>query len=156
MNKKAYILTLIFALAIGFQSFSQERKGSRSKIKTLKISYITEKLALTSQEASKFWPIYNKFEKERYKLYHVERVAMKKKIDDLGGIDQLTESQAETFSNEMLSLEKLDYDTNVRYQNALKKVISYKKIVKLQMVERDFNRQLFRRYKDRKKTKNRK
>jgi len=149
MNKKTFLLKLIFALFISFQLFSQE-KGSSQKIKALKVSFITEKLALTSQEASKFWPVYNKFEKERYQLYHVERAEMKKKIDDLGGIDKLTEDQAESFSKHMLSLEKLNFETNVRYQNALKKVISYKKIVKLQMVERDFNRQLFRRYKNRK------
>ncbi len=149
MNKKTYIFTLIFSLLISAQLFSQER-GSNQKIKALKVSYITEKLALTSQEASKFWPIYNKFEKERYQLYHIERAEMKKKIDGLGGIDKLTEKQAEAFTKDMLALEKLDYETNVRYQNALKKVISYKKIVKLQMVERDFNRQLFRRYKNRK------
>jgi len=149
MNKKTFLLTLIFALFISFQVLSQE-KGSSNKIKTLKVSFITEKLALTSQEASKFWPIYNKFEKERYQLYHLEIAEMKKKIDDLGGIDMLSEKQAEVFTKDMLALEKLDYETNVRYQNALKKVISYKKIVKLQMVERDFNRQLFRRYKNRK------
>ncbi|MFN0729110.1 sensor of ECF-type sigma factor [Polaribacter gochangensis] len=149
MNKKTYIFTLIFSLLISAQLFSQER-GSNQKIKALKVSYITEKLALTSQEASKFWPVYNKFEKERYQLYHVERAEMKKKIDGLGGIDKLTEKQAEAFTKDMLALEKLDYETNVRYQSALKKVISYKKIVKLQMVERDFNRQLFRRYKNRK------
>ncbi|WP_347174582.1 sensor of ECF-type sigma factor [Polaribacter uvawellassae] len=149
MSKRNYIFTLIFTLLISTPLFSQER-GSNKKIKTLKVSYITEKLALTSQEASKFWPVYNKFEKERYQLYHVERAEMKKKIDGLGGVDKLTEKQAEAFTKDMLALEKLDYETNVRYQNALKKVISYKKIVKLQMVERDFNRQLFRRYKNRK------
>ena len=150
MNKKTYILTLIFALTIGFQSFSQERKGSRKKIKALKVSFITEKLELTSQEATKFWPVYNKFEKERYQIHYVNRAEIKKKIDGLGGIDKLTEKQAEAFTKDMLALEKLDYNTNVRYQNALSKVISYKKIVKLQMVERDFNRQLFKRYRNRK------
>tara|TARA_R110002124_G_scaffold88041_1_gene226240 strand:- start:8693 stop:9157 length:465 start_codon:yes stop_codon:yes gene_type:complete len=154
MNKKTHIITLVFALLISLQLYSQER-GSSKKIKALKISLFTEKLALTSQEASKFWPVYNKFEKERYQLYHVERAKMKKKIDDLGGIDKLTENQAEAFTKDMLALEKLDYETNVRYLNALKKVISYKKIVKLQMAERDFNRQLIRRYRNR-KSKNKK
>jgi hypothetical protein len=149
MNKKKYIFTLIFALLISTQLFSQER-GSSQKIKALKVSYITEKLALTPNEAAKFWPVYNKFEKERYQLYHVERAKMKKKIEVLGGVDKLTEKQAEAFTKDMLAIEKLDYDTNVRYQNALKKVISYKKMIKLQIAERDFNRQLFRRLKNRK------
>ncbi|MDG1529554.1 MAG: sensor of ECF-type sigma factor [Polaribacter sp.] len=152
MNKKTHIFTLIFTLLISIQLFSQQR-GSSEKIKALKVSFITEKLELTSNEASKFWPIYNKFETERYKLYHVKRAEMKKKIDGLGGIDELSEKQAEVFTKDMLALDKSNYDTNVRYQNALKKVISYKKMVKLQMAERDFNRQMIRRYR---KTKNKK
>ena len=150
MNKKTHIFTLVFVLFISMQMFAQEKRGGSKRIKALKVSYITEKLALTSEEASKFWPIYNKFEKERYKLYHVERTNMKKKINGLGGIDNLTENQAEAFTKDMLSLEKLVYETNVRYQNALKKVISYKKMVKLQMTERDFNRQMMKRYRSRK------
>lgn len=150
MNKKTHIFTLVFALLISMQLFSQEKRGGSKRIKALKVSFFTEKLELTSQEASKFWPIYNKFEKERYHLYHVERAEMKKKIDVLGGIDQLKEKQAEAFTKDMLALEKLDYETNVRYQNALKKVISYKKMIKLQMAERDFNRQMMKRYRSRK------
>ena len=146
MNKKTYLLTFIFALIISFQTFSQERRGSSKKIKALKVSFITEKLELTSQEATKFWPVYNKFETERYKLYHVKRAEIRKRIENLGGIENITEKQAEVFTKDMLALDKANYDTNVRYQDALRKVISYKKIVKLQMAERDFNRQMIRRY----------
>lgn len=146
MHKKTYILTFILALIISLQTFSQQRRGSSKKIKALKVSFITEKLELTSQEATKFWPVYNKFEKERYKLYHVKRSEIRKRIEGLGGIEHITEKQAEDFTKDMLALDKANYDTNVRYQKALKKVISYKKIVKLQMAERDFNRQMIKRY----------
>lgn len=153
MHKKTHLLTFIFALIISAQTFSQEKRGSSEKIKALKVSFITEKLELTVQEATKFWPIYNRFEKERYKLYYVKRSEIKKRIESLGGIENISEKQAEAFTKDMLALEKLDYDTNVKYQNTLKKVISYKKIVKLQIAEREFNRQMIRRYRKGRKKK---
>ena len=149
MKNRTQITTLVFALFISLSVFSQHRE-SRKKIKVHKVSYITEKLNLSEKEAAKFWPVYNKFEKVRYNLYHVKRSSLKKKIEELGGIDKLTEKAAKEFAKKMLSLEKANYEAHVNYQSALSKVISYKKIVKLQIVERDFNRRLFRRYKDQK------
>jgi len=150
MSKRAYLLTFILAVFVSVNLFSQEKRGSRKKIKALKVSYITEKLNLSEKEAAKFWPIYNKFEKERYNLYHVKRSSLKKKMEELGGIDNLTEKDSEGFAKKMLSIEKANYESAVSYQNALSKVISYKKIVKLQIVERDFNNRLFKRYRNQK------
>lgn len=156
MSKKTYLLLTILTFFVFGNIFSQNRKSSRQKIKALKVSYITEKLNLSETEAAKFWPIYNEFEKKRYKLYHTKRGALKKKIHELGGIDNLTEKDAKEFAKKMLSLEKQDYEAHVDFQSKLSKVISYKKIVKLQIVERDFNRRLFRRYKNQKTRKTKK
>ncbi|NVK52606.1 MAG: sensor of ECF-type sigma factor [Flavobacteriaceae bacterium] len=149
MNKKTHILILFLALIISTSLFSQKR-GDRKKIKALKVSYITEKLNLTAKEAADFWPIYNRFEKERYNLYHGKRSALKKRISVIGGLDKLTEKQAKVFAKEMLAAEKAEYEAHVKFQYDLSKIISYKKIVKLDAVERDFNRRLFRRYKNQK------
>ncbi len=119
----------------------------------LKVSYITEKLNLTKQEAEKFWPIYNKFDKERYKLYHGKRSTLKKEISEKGGIDNLSEKEAKTFAKKMLAVERSYYDANVKYQEELSRVIPYKKILKLHIVERDFTRRMFKRYRKVKKHK---
>lgn len=42
-------------------------------IKTKKIAFMTEQIGLTSQEAEKFWPVYNELEKERYMLMDKKR-----------------------------------------------------------------------------------
>jgi hypothetical protein len=148
MNTHTQIRIIIFALFISFSLFSQH---GRKKIKVLKVSYITEELNLSEQEAESFWPIYNKFEKRKHTLCHGKRISLKEKIEELGGVDNLTEKEAKFFANNMLDLEKERYNIDAACQKELSNVISYKKIVKLQMVERDFNRRLFRRYKDQKK-----
>ena len=149
MKNKTPIITILLTLFLSINLFSQH-KDSRKKIKVLKVSFITEKLNLSEQEAAKFWPIYNRFEKKRYELYHVRRTSLKKKIETLGGIDKLSEKEAKNFANDMLKLEKSKYETDINYQKELSKIISYKKIIKLHLLERDFNRRLFRRYKKQK------
>ena len=49
---------------------AQIRKGSRDKIKMLKISYLTDRLKLTPDEAQKFWPIYNANDEKQFELRH--------------------------------------------------------------------------------------
>jgi Skp family chaperone for outer membrane proteins len=60
--KTSKLLTLFF-LTITFFSIAQPRlKEKKEQIKALKIAYITEELQLTSEEASKFWPLFNAYE----------------------------------------------------------------------------------------------
>lgn len=147
-----HTLTLFLTLLVSFNLVSQHR-DSRKKVKVLKVSYITDKLNLTKQEAEKFWPIYNKFDKERYNLFHGKRSALKKEIYKKGGIDNLSEKEAKNFTKKMLAIDKSYYEANVKYQTELSKVISYKKILKLHIVERDFTRRMYKRLRKVKKQK---
>jgi len=40
----------------------------RERIEAMKIGYITEKLTLTTNEAQKFWPVYNEFQAKQEKI----------------------------------------------------------------------------------------
>ncbi len=149
MKNKKQLFTFIFTVLISLTMFSQHRE-SRKKIKALKVSYITEKLSLSEKEAAKFWPIYNKFEKKRYELYHVRRTNLRAEIEKLGGIENLTEKQAKVISNKMLAMKKLLYDGYVKFQSELSKIITYKQIVLLEVEERDFERRLMKRFRSQK------
>lgn len=54
------------ALGISAISLAQDdndagQKGTGSRIEALKIAYLTKKLNLSTEEAQKFWPIYNEY-----------------------------------------------------------------------------------------------
>jgi len=153
IHKKIAILTTLFLLFLSSNLFSQERKEGRKKIRTFKISFITEKLDLTEKEAVKFWPIYNKFEKKRMQLHLSERYKLKNQIEKLGGIDHLKEVQAKSITVEMLAIEKSMYQIHIDFHKEISAVISYKKILKLQIVELEFNKRLFSRYKKQRRIK---
>lgn len=66
---KKYLL--IIALFVGFLFPTQaqdENKNDGGRIEALKIAYITRKLNLSTEEAQKFWPVYNKYTDEIRKL----------------------------------------------------------------------------------------
>jgi hypothetical protein len=61
---KKILLILVMALGISVVSNAQDDdggKGNGSRIEALKIAYLTKKLNLSTDEAQKFWPIYNQY-----------------------------------------------------------------------------------------------
>src|SRR5687767_10203139 len=60
---KKILLILVIALGVSVASVAQDdnEKGNGSRIEALKIAYLTKKLNLSTDEAQKFWPIYNQY-----------------------------------------------------------------------------------------------
>ena len=75
MKKYLLILTLFCSVQIFAQEAEPpqenlpEEKGNSQVIETLKTAYITKELNLTSEEAQKFWPVYNEYANEVKKVY---------------------------------------------------------------------------------------
>jgi hypothetical protein len=80
MKTKIFIIALfLFSLTgIAQRHFDPQ---TLELIKTKKIAFMTEQIGLTSQEAEKFWPVYNELEKERYLL-----------MDKKSELEQMSES----------------------------------------------------------------
>jgi len=64
---KKILLILVFALGVSVVSVAQDEggeKGNGGRLEALKIAYLTKKLNLSTEEAQKFWPIYNQYMNE--------------------------------------------------------------------------------------------
>ncbi|MCB0697691.1 MAG: hypothetical protein KDC07_10020, partial [Chitinophagaceae bacterium] len=64
--RKTGLFLLTMLLAVTTVIAQPDRDHKHDRIKALKIAYITEKLDLTSEQAQKFWPVYNRYEKEKW------------------------------------------------------------------------------------------
>lgn len=148
---KTIITCLFFCFTLGFTSFAQEKNESREKIKALKIAYLTEQLALTSSEAEKFWPIYNAFDKEQHDLRNKHRFEIRKSLRNQGAIDEIDEKEAERLINLKLTTDKQLHESEKEFIQKITGIISYKKIIKLQMAEMEFGRKLLKKYHQRDK-----
>ena len=152
MKKTIFLLTFIFFI----NSFVNAQESEGEKIKALKIAFITEQVNLTSSEAQKFWPVYNKFDELIHQLERVEKHKLRTKISNAGGINKLSEEEAKSLMKQDIDLDKQVFNTKTAYDIELTKVLSYKKILKLKNAERDFVRNLMKNYRSRSKKSNNK
>ncbi|MFT3825711.1 MAG: hypothetical protein QM731_17455 [Chitinophagaceae bacterium] len=72
-------LFFIFIVLLGISTGVVAQDGN--KLEALKIAYITKKLDLSTEEAQKFWPIYNQYMAEIRKVRSEARQNNEKEID---------------------------------------------------------------------------
>jgi hypothetical protein len=150
INKmKNYISILaFFILAAGANAQGQEgkiRDGKRnqksekreSRMETRKIGYITEELDLSTEEAQKFWPVYNEFQEKMKNL--------RKETREEGRSDKdFSDSEAETFLNTIFEKEQKKLDLQKMYFKKMETAISKAKIAKLFTIENRFRDRVYR------------
>ena len=140
--KNLLIILLLFAGTI------QAQRPGNDQIQALKTAHITQALNLTSEEAEKFWPIYNKHEERIRELKQSERQMIRRMESDLEG---MSEKEADELLVRSIDHKKQMLAQFESLMSELKGVISNKKILLLQKAEEDFKRMLLRRMNERKK-----
>ena len=145
MKKLVLIFFVVFS---GVQLSAQEsdREAQRERIKALKVAFFTQELNLNEKVAEKFWPIYNKYEKERRELHKREHI-------DLKNVECISEDEAGNLLNEFLSVENEEYKIKKQLFRDLKEIISAKDIIKLHKLEDEFHKKLIKEYRSKKERK---
>ncbi|MDN3593846.1 hypothetical protein [Zunongwangia endophytica] len=139
MKKIALIVLLIF----GFLTAQAQDDNEKERIKSLKTAFITQELNFSNKTAQKFWPIYDKYEDKRRALYRKEH-------RDIENVDCMAEDKAQDLLNDLIEIEKEDYELKKKYFQDLKTILSAQEIVKLHQLEEDFHRKLIKEYRARK------
>lgn len=147
MKIKNILPILLFLVSFSFYAQSDKTDEKREKIKAYKVSFLTTELELTSNEAEKFWPIYNAFDDKQYELRHEKMKTYLRKLND-DNVNSLSEKEAATLLSQIESTDKELFILKEKYMSNLKKVLSAKKILKLKKSEDDFNRKLLKQYKE--------
>jgi hypothetical protein len=143
----------ILLVFISLNSFAQDGPFIRKKkeqIKSLKVAFITSELALSPEESAKFWPLYNGYED---KQQEIKKQRLKGYLDrmDEDSFDKLSDKEATTMLSQIESSEDELYQARKKFVTSLKGVISPLKILKLKKAEENFNRQLLKQYRDKKR-----
>jgi hypothetical protein len=144
--KKALVISILFLSSLGI---SAQRQNNFEKIKALKTAYITDKVGLTSKEAEVFWPVYNKFERELYQLKVKSRRKLMQEIKSKGGVNQLTETEADILLQRYKKLNENIFLKEQEKIRALEKVLDAKKLLKLYRAEETFKKELLNKLKQR-------
>ena len=140
------ILIIAFLLLGTTKSIAQQKKPRqqppKQKIEQLKIAFFTRELDLTTEEAEKFWPLYNEMtEKTRAKKKENKKAV--KEIKD--NHETLTEEEFKTKTEAVLDLKIEELELQKEYYGKIAEIIGYKKASKLLSLEAQFKRELLKR-----------
>ena len=125
------IKKIIFGILLFTVFTGVAQRNDNDKIKAYKTAFITEALELTVSEAEKFWPVYNTYAKEYQKIKIVKTRQVFRKIRTVGGIDKLSDAEADTILEELLEIDIKVAKAKKQLKKDLTGVISSKKIIKL-------------------------
>ena len=145
MKTNKLVLIIIFLVSI--PSFAQSQmEEKKEQIRALKVGFITNELALTADEAAKFWPIYNAYDDKQFELRHQKMKAFKQRMD--ADLEKLNEKEASTLLTQMENTEDELYQMRKKFVANLKGILPSVKIIKLKKAEDDFNRKLLQQYRN--------
>lgn len=143
-------LKTLLPLLLLFCLTAHAQKDKHEQIKALKVSFFTTELSLSTDEAEKFWPIYNAFDEKQYKVRHDKMRPLMIKINE-PGFDKISEKEAAVYLDKLEAAEKELLDLKAKLSDDLKPVIGSVKVLKLKKAEEDFKKKLIEQFKDKKK-----
>ena len=147
MNKYTTSLLVLISLLFTGSSIMGQRRENNEQIKALKIAFFTEKLELTSEEASVFWPIYNAHENAKEELREEQRKEFQDRFERL---ESLSEAEAKSTLERYLKLEVKEEELDKAYYKKIAKEFSAVRTLKLCQAEQEFRRRLLQEYRKRK------
>ncbi len=143
---KRIIFIILISVGISITSNAQgQGKFDFDKFKAEKISYITEAIDLTPEEATTFWPVYNEFEKKRFELMN-ERRELENHIR--AKKNELSEEELSEAIKKLAALPIKDGELALKYNKEFLKILSPIKVVELYDAEEGFRRHLFRQFRE--------
>lgn len=135
--KKVIILLLIILMFPFFRSEAQN--PNLEKLNNYKIGFFTKKLNFTSEEAEKFWPVYNEYQDQR-NLIQVEKIQIIKNFnlnENTLSNDQLTE-----LGDKLINTIVQESSLAVAFHKKIKEILPPAKVIKYYQAENQYKTQL--------------
>ena len=139
-----YLFLLLSVITYGQ---NERLKEKRNQIKAMKVAFLTTELNLTSDEAEKFWPVYNAYDDKQFELRHQKMKTYARKLND-GSLDNMSDREALAFLNQIESTDEEQYVIRKKFNSALRNILPPTKILKLRKSEVDFDRKLLKQYRN--------
>ena len=143
---KKLILFICFSLLMGMTLMAQKRapmdEASRKKLDASKVAFITSYLDMSSEDAAKFWPVYNEYKDKSAKLRSITRSARNAK--------DISDADASTMLDNIVEADIEKSALRKEYYDKFRKILSDKKVLLLMEAENEFRKQMVRHYAGRK------
>lgn len=142
---------IALALALAIAATAQEDDMPQipeerlQEIKAQRTAFLTQRLDLSPAEAEKFWPVFNQYDKEQ----EVVRKELRDMHRGMRKDTEVSEAEAAAAIDKELAARQKELDIRKKYAAEFKRTIGAVKTMRLGKAERDFNRELLKRLRDR-------
>lgn len=138
----SYVLILLSLVS----AQAQPKDGKiRERIRAQRVAFLTERLALTTEEAQRFWPVYNEFTDQLEAIKKQQKETRNLSKDKLSS---MSDKEIEKTLNDELNSQQQMVDLQRKYQVELVKVIPIRKVAMLYKAERDFKLHLLKKMRE--------
>lgn len=135
------LLSIAFAQAQPPKPPKPPMPPNPEKVEALKVAFITKRLALTPEEAQKFWPVYNQYEAEKEAITEATIGSYKEEKKPL---DQMTEAEVNKVMENYILFKQKDLELTKKYLVEFKKILPPVKVAKLLTADDQFKRMLLK------------
>lgn len=121
-----------------FNNNNIDNSNGMHKIDKIKIDFLSDNMHLTSDEADKFWPVYNQYQRELNPILHQKRQNM---LNSQKNPQDVVKDNFD-FDSKILSIKK-------HYNDEFSRVLPQEKLAQFYISERRFNEEMINRLKNR-------
>lgn len=152
--KNQMSILLIFTMCLSVTLSAQRPNLSRNnpqrpnveRVKAVRVALLTQKMSLSTEEAEKFWPVYNDYEKEQKKI--------REKFQPNKNIMALDDASVEKHLLGLLDMEEELVKMKKKYYQNFSEIIGYRKVAILAKSDREFYLAMIERLKNQPKRDN--
>ncbi len=135
--KKIIVLLMIMSVFPVITSSAQNQNFE--KLNNYKIGFFTKKLNLTSEEAEKFWPVYNDYQAQRNQV-QLEKMKLNRNFNQNGST--LSDNQLEEMGDKYVDCLVQESNLAVTFHKKLKELLPPAKIILYYQAENQYKVQL--------------
>ena len=137
-----YLCLLLLAAPCKMLAQNEEEGPAGSQVEGLRVGVYTRVLNLTSDEATKFWPVFNEMQAQIQKVRDEEKELRKNLIKNY---QTASDAEVQKTIDRMFDLEQSVLDIKRKYYKEFAKVIPVKKVALIPKADREFQQEVLKR-----------
>ena len=138
-------LFILLSFCFSQPAFSQRGGGgggrNMERIHAIKVGYITDRIHLTSQQSSRFWPVYDQYEADMRAMRQDFRRKFRSRAQGPDESRQFVEDDLDS-QEQLITLKR-------KYKDQFLQIISAQQLADLYVAEREFRKLLMQQLKNR-------
>lgn len=145
MIKRGILILLVLLVIPVLRTSAQNPNFER--LDAYKIAFFTKRLNLTSQEAERFWPVYNEFQEKKNGI-------QQQRISSVRNSNQnsvnMSEKELTEVGDKLISLQMEEADLALEFHKKFKEILAPVKVLRLYQAENQYRLTLLNELRDRK------